>query len=251
MRPSRHRLRARIWPENGDGPLFRIDATTAAGCTRTPTTATLPAGAPTSLTSSSGRSEGRPRLVFPSCALEVGDHDDPPGVALGDFRRAGDDRPVSCRAEPGRRRRSSAWRASAALPGGAIDVGTFVERQERDARRRRRSSIAVRGQLPRTIERARRTHAERPVDRDDPTGADGGRAGDVRPREGRGQQQQRDDAGGEQQQIAQPPPLRSLDRRAAQQADGAERHLRRDVAPQEVQHDRNRDRERCRAGTRG
>ena len=59
------------------------------------------------------------------------------------------------------------------------------------------------------------------------------------------EQQQRRDAGREQQQIAQPPAPRLLERRAPQQPHGGERHLRRDVAPQQVQRDRDGDGQRA------
>ena len=65
------------------------------------------------------------------------------------------------------------------------------------------------------------------------------RRGQVGPRERGGEQQQRRHPRREQQQIAQPPAPRLLDRRAAQQPHRGERHLRRHVAPQQVQHDRD------------
>ena len=67
------------------------------------------------------------------------------------------------------------------------------------------------------------------------------RADDVRPRKRGGEQQQRRDTGREQKQIAQATSSRTRNRRSTQQPDGAERHFGRDVAPQEMQHDRHRD----------
>ena len=59
------------------------------------------------------------------------------------------------------------------------------------------------------------------------------------PGECRRKEQQRGDAGQEQQEIAQALAPRLFERRAAQQPDGGERHFRRDVAPQQVQRDRD------------
>ena len=184
----------RIWPENGDGPLFRIDATTVDGCTPDADDRNI-AGRRTDVPDvqlQASRKDGL-GLVFPACALEVGDHDELPGVALGDFDRASDDRPVSRGAKPDRHPIQRAARICGASRR-RNHVGTFIEGYERDARG---ASVlhGGGGHLPRTIENARRPHAERSVDRDDHDGSGRGRAGAVRPGERRGQQQQRDDSG--------------------------------------------------------
>src|SRR4029078_8378836 len=72
-------------------------------------------------------------LVFPSCALEVGDHDELAGVTLGDFDRASDDRPISSGAKADRHSIQRAARVC--RPSWRRNYfGTFIESQERNAR---------------------------------------------------------------------------------------------------------------------
>ena len=64
-------------------------------------------------------------------------------------------------------------------------------------------------------------------------------ADDVRPREGGSEQQNRRDAQRQEQQLAQPLTTRLLGRLPAQEAHGAEPHLGRGLAPEQVQQDRH------------
>src|SRR6188768_802607 len=89
---------------------------------------------------------------------------------------------------------------------------------------------------------ARSIHAVRAIDGNDPKRRSARRSGDIRPRERGGKEQQGGHASREQQQITKPAPLRTRDWRLAEQPHGSERYGRRNVATQEVQHDRNRDR---------
>ena len=108
------------------------------------------------------------------------------------------------------------------------------------------SSIAARASSSAAPEAARRTHAERAVERDDPNP---GRAARDPARYGRRTRRPAEAArarGRQEQQVAQTPASASRgDRRAPQQPDGGERHVRRDVAPQQVQHDRHGDGDRA------
>src|SRR4029453_12818107 len=90
---------------------------------------------------------------------------------------------------------------------------------------------------------SRRGHAVRTIERDDYRAGAGGRIRAGGPGGGATQQYPRANSGSKQQQIAQPTTLRSLDRRFAKQVDGRERHLGRHIAPQEVEDDREGDRD--------
>ena len=165
--------------------------------------------------------------------------DQPSRRAGGDVERLLEHRAVACRAEPGGKpveRRTGVGGAA----GRGEHIRAIVERHDRDAFAAGGLVNRLARQLECPGEDARRAHAVGPIDRHHPHRR--GRCSlDVGPGKRRGEQQQRDDARGEQEQIAKPAAIRALDRRPVQQPNRRERHVRGHVAPQEMQHDGDRD----------
>ncbi len=179
--------------------------------------------------------------IGPARSLHVGDDRQSSRGALAELRSFLNDRTVFCRAKT----RLQSIQGGQGVRGAARlgqHVRALVERHQRDALADRRLADRCARPLQCLLEAAGGTHAEGPVDGDDERASSTRRA-QVRPSKCSGKQEQGGDAGGEKQQILQPPATRSLDRRTAQHAYSGEWDLGGDVASQEVQDDREGDRD--------
>jgi hypothetical protein len=174
-----------------------------------------------------------------AAALEVGDeHEAPLRLVHQELGRLVEHRGVARRPRSRRDGRERGARVRGCA-GRRHHVGAVVERDQRDP-------IALRlvdgvpGQGARAREAGRGRHAERPVDRHDRRPARRRGARDVGAGEGARQEEECRDAGRQQQQVAEPVRARAVHRAPAQEAHRRERHGRRHVASQQVQHDRQR-----------